>query len=44
MTEKTSNVVWTLATYEFFLVNYVEEGPWWPTKSPEKGRKKKVKG
>ena len=23
-----------------FLVSYVEERPWWPIKSPSKGRKK----
>ena len=28
----------------FFLVSYVEERPWWPIQSPNKGRKKKAKG
>ena len=27
-----------------FLVSYVEERPWWPTTSPNNGRKKKVEG
>ena len=26
----------------FFLVGYVEERPWWPIQSPNKGRKKKA--
>ena len=26
------------------FMNYVEERPWWPIKSPNKGRKKKAKG
>ena len=26
----------------FFLVGYVDERPWWPIKSPNKGRKKKA--
>ena len=26
-----------------FLVGYVEEGPWWPIQSPNKGIKKKIK-
>ena len=25
-------------------VSYAEERPWWPTRSPKDGRKKKVKG
>ena len=29
---------------ECFSVIYVGERPWWPVKSPNKGRKKKVKG
>ena len=27
-----------------FLVDYVEERPWWPIQSPNKGRERKVKG
>ena len=26
----------------FFTVSYVEERPWWPIQSPNKGRKKKA--
>ena len=26
----------------FFLVGYVEERPWWPIQSPNKGKKKKA--
>ena len=26
----------------FFLLGYVEERPWWPIQSPNKGRKKKA--
>ena len=29
-------------TEPFFLVGYVEERPWWPIQSPNKGRKKKA--
>ena len=32
------------ASKDFFLVNYVEERPWHPVRSPNKGRKKKAKG
>ena len=28
----------------FFLTNYVEERPWWPVQSPNKGGKNKLKG
>ena len=28
----------------FFLPSYVEERPWWPIQSPNKGRKKKAEG
>ena len=28
----------------YFLVTDVEERPWWPTQSPNNGRKKKAKG
>ena len=27
-----------------FLVSYVEERPWWPIQSPNKGMKQKAKG
>ena len=27
-----------------FLVSHIGERPWWPIKSPSRGRKKKVKG
>ena len=30
--------------FDLFLVSYVEEGPWWPIQSSNKGRKKKAKG
>ena len=30
--------------FSFSLVNCVEERPWWPMQSPNKGRKKKAKG
>ena len=29
---------------QIFLVSYIGERPWWPIQSPNKGRKKKVKG
>ena len=29
-------------SYFFLLVGYVEERPWWPIQSPNKGRKKKA--
>ena len=44
------NEISVLSTYvtayfiSFFLVSYVGERPWWPMQSPNKGRKKKVKG
>ena len=28
---------------QFFLMGSVEERPWWPIQSPNKGRKKKAK-
>ena len=31
-------------TFFFFLLSYVEERPWWPTQSPNKGTKKEAKG
>ena len=37
-------MVYTISEREcFFLVSYVEERPWWPIQSPNKGRKKKAK-
>lgn len=38
------NLIHMGAHSRFFLVTYVEEGPWWPMQSLSNGRKNKVKG
>ena len=35
-------VLFFILIFFFFLVGYVEERPWWPIQSPNKGRKKKA--